>query len=175
MILYHSILLYAISQSLQQEKTGILGNCVFATFSKNIKQLTYAGCQSEIPPNSSRFRMNRKYCYLSSTKFSTMFRIGVEVYFTRSGYFTLGVWLVDNLIEHLGISSINYFLYWWEGPVYSLPPLYSSSGSSCISTKPVYSTSSATWLTLMPVRSDMATRVLLISGWMVAERMGLLS
>ena len=40
MILYHTILLYAISQSLQQEKTGILGNCVFATFSKNIKQLT---------------------------------------------------------------------------------------------------------------------------------------
>ena len=36
-------------------KTGILGNCVFATFYKNIKQLTYAGCQSEIPPNSSRF------------------------------------------------------------------------------------------------------------------------
>ena len=54
MILYHSILLYAISQSLQQEKTGILGNCVFATFSKNIKQLTYAGCQSEIPLNSSQ-------------------------------------------------------------------------------------------------------------------------
>jgi len=32
--------------SLQQGKTGILGNCVFATFSKNIKQLTYAGCVS---------------------------------------------------------------------------------------------------------------------------------
>ena len=64
------------SQSLQQGKTGILGNCVFATFSKNIKQLTYAGCQSEIPPNSSRFRMNRKYCYQSATKFS-------KVYLTR--------------------------------------------------------------------------------------------
>jgi len=61
------------SQSLQQGKTGILGNCVFATFSKNIKQLTYAGCQSEIPLNSSRFRMNRKYCYQSATKFPTMF------------------------------------------------------------------------------------------------------
>ena len=60
------------SQSLQQGKTGILGNCVFATFSKNIKQLTYAGCQSEIPLNSSRFRMNRKYCYQSATKFSTV-------------------------------------------------------------------------------------------------------
>ena len=35
-------------------KTGILGNCVFATFSKNIKQLTYAGCQSEIPLNPSQ-------------------------------------------------------------------------------------------------------------------------
>ena len=34
-------------------KTGIFGNCVFATFSKNIKHLTYAGCQSEIPLNSS--------------------------------------------------------------------------------------------------------------------------
>ena len=35
-------------------KTGIFGNCVFATFSKNIKQLTFAGCQSEIPLNSSQ-------------------------------------------------------------------------------------------------------------------------
>ena len=60
------------SQSLQQGKMGILGNCVFATFSKNIKQLTYAGCQSEIPLNSFRFRMNRKYCYQSATKFSTV-------------------------------------------------------------------------------------------------------
>ena len=41
------------SQSLQQGKTGILGNCVFATFSKNI-HLTFAGCQSEIPLNSSQ-------------------------------------------------------------------------------------------------------------------------
>ncbi len=60
------------SQSLQQGKTGILGNCVFAKFCKNIKQLTYAGCQSEIPLNSSRFRMNRKYCYQSATKISTV-------------------------------------------------------------------------------------------------------
>ena len=64
------------SQSLQQGKMGTLGNCVFATFSKNIKQLTYAGCQSEIPLNSSRFGMNRKYCYQSATKFS-------KVYLTR--------------------------------------------------------------------------------------------
>ena len=35
-------------------KTGILGNCVFATFSKNIKHLTFAGCQSEIPFNFSQ-------------------------------------------------------------------------------------------------------------------------
>jgi len=80
------------SQSLQQGKTGILGNCVFATFSKNIKQLTYAGCQSEIPLNSSRFRMNRKFCYQNATKFSTMFRVGVEVYFTR-----MGLWRVVRL------------------------------------------------------------------------------
>ena len=64
-------------------KTGIFGNCVFATFSKNIKHLTFAGCQSEIPLNSSRFRMNRKFCYQSATKFSTLSRIGVEVSFTR--------------------------------------------------------------------------------------------
>ena len=65
-------------------KPGIFGNCVFATFSKNIKHLTFAGCQSEIPLNSSRFRMNRKFCYQSATKFSTMFWVGVKVYFTRS-------------------------------------------------------------------------------------------
>ena len=35
-------------------KTGILGNCVFARFSKNIKHLTFAGCQSEIPFNFSQ-------------------------------------------------------------------------------------------------------------------------
>jgi len=35
-------------------KTGIFGNCVFAMFSKNIKHLTFAGCQSEIPLNSSQ-------------------------------------------------------------------------------------------------------------------------
>ena len=35
---------------------------------------------------------------------------------------------------------------------------------SCISINPVHSTSSVTWLTLMPVRSDMATRVRLMSG-----------
>ena len=44
-------------------KPGILGNCVFARFSKDIKHLIFAWCQSEIPINSSRIRMNRNYCY----------------------------------------------------------------------------------------------------------------
>ena len=35
-------------------KTGILGNWVFARFSKNIKHLTFAGCHSEIPFNFSQ-------------------------------------------------------------------------------------------------------------------------
>ncbi len=75
------------SQSLQQGKTGILGNCVFATFSKNIKQLTYVGCQSEIPPNSPQFRMNRKYCYQSATKFSMVYlKKDVEKYLSRMGF-----------------------------------------------------------------------------------------
>ena len=74
-----------------------------------------------------------------------------------------------HLRKHLGINANNYFMFWLEGPVCSLPPLYSSSDSSCISTKPVYSASSATWLTLMPVCSDMASRVLLISGWWQKE------
>ena len=80
------------SQSLQQGKTGILGNCVFATFSKNIKQLTYAGCQSEIPPNSPRFRMNRKYCYQSATKFSMVYlKKAFEKYLAR-----MGLWRVSD-------------------------------------------------------------------------------
>ena len=65
-------LLYAISQSLQPGKTDIPWNCVIATFFQDIKQLTYAGSQSEIPLDSSRFRMNRKFCYQSATKFSTV-------------------------------------------------------------------------------------------------------
>ena len=35
-------------------KTGLSGKCVFATFSKNINYLTFIGCQSEIPFNSSQ-------------------------------------------------------------------------------------------------------------------------
>ena len=48
-----------------------------------------------------------------------------------------------------------------DGGASALPPtpLYSSSGSSCISIMPVYKISSATWLTHNPVRSEMATRV----------------
>ena len=81
------------SQSLQQGKTGILGNCVFATFSKNIKQLTYAGCQSEIPPNSPRFRMNRKYCYQSATKFSMVYlKKAFEKYLARMGLWRVSDW-----------------------------------------------------------------------------------
>ena len=60
------------------------------------------------------------------------------------------------------------------GPIYKASPLHhtSSSSSSCISTKPVYSTSSVTWLMLSPVLSDIATRVRLRSGWMVALSTG---
>jgi len=95
-------------------KTGIFGNCVFATFSKNIKQLTFAGCQSEIPLNSSRFRMNRKFCYQSATKFST-------VILTRVLRSILQEWVCGGLsdcdelvwhqIEHLAINEANYFMY----------------------------------------------------------------
>ena len=103
------------SQSLQQGKTGILGNFVFATFSKNIKQLTLAGCQSEIPLNSSRFRMNRKFCYQSATKFSTLSRIGVEVYFTRKLEVSDFSGTVGNYLEdHRGNLHQNWWLqnYW---------------------------------------------------------------
>jgi hypothetical protein len=77
---------------------------VFATFSKNIKDLTFAGCRSEIPFNSFQFPTNRKYCYQSATKFSTMSWVGVKVYFTRSGYFTL---MVSNCEELVGVFSGN--------------------------------------------------------------------
>jgi len=80
--------------SLQQGKTGILGNCVFATFSKNIKQLTYAG-----------FRMNRKYCYQSATKFS-------KVYLTRVLRSILQEWacgVVSDCEELVGVTHRR----WW--------------------------------------------------------------
>ena len=77
-------------------KTGIFGNCVFATFSKNIKQLTYAECNSEIPPNSYRFRMNRKYCYQI---FEGAPDKGVEKYFAR-----IGLWMVSDCEELVGVT-----------------------------------------------------------------------
>ena len=90
-------------------KTVILRNAILSAFSKSIKQLTHAGCQSEIPLNSSRFRSNRKFCYQSATKFSKMFWVGVGV------YFTLDIWLEWHLRKYLGINSPNYFLYWCVG------------------------------------------------------------
>ena len=55
-----------------QAKLIFLGTVLLQRSFKDIKQLTYAGCQSEIPLDSSRFRMNRKFCYQSATKFSTV-------------------------------------------------------------------------------------------------------
>jgi len=63
--------------SLQQGKTGILGNCVFATFSKNIKQLTYAGFS--IPYESE---VLLPICYQI---FEGVPDKGVEKYFARMG------------------------------------------------------------------------------------------
>ena len=112
------------SQSLQQGKTGILGNCVFATFSKNIKQLTYAGCQSEIPPNSPRFRMNRKYCYQSATKFSMVYlwRRLLKSILQEWACGEVSDWCF-HMRKHLGINASNYFMYQWAGPVRCPLPL----------------------------------------------------
>ena len=90
------------SQSLQQGKTGILGNCVFATFSKNIKQLTYAGCQSEIPLNSSRFRMNRKFYYQSATKLPTLFKYLYPIIFSSVTFVLNG-----KLGNYIPLSSLS--------------------------------------------------------------------
>ena len=58
-------------------KTGIFGNCVFATFSKNIKQLTFAGCQSEISSQLLLIQYESEdllpICYQSATKIPTVF------------------------------------------------------------------------------------------------------
>ena len=43
-----------------------------------------------------------------------------------------------HLIEYLGTNETNYFMYWWGAQWAPLPPLYSSSGISCISTNPVF-------------------------------------
>jgi len=73
-------------------KPGIFGNCVFATFSKNIKHLTFAGCQSEIPLNSSQLL---SIPYESEDLLPICYQISygvpekcVEVDFTRIGDFT---------------------------------------------------------------------------------------
>ncbi len=65
----------------------------------------------------------------------------------------------------------NYFMFWWVGPNGPRGVSYSGISSSC-SIYPVYKTSSVTWLTVRPVRSDMATRVRLMSGWMVLRGRG---
>jgi len=98
-------------------KTVILRNALLSAFSKNIKQLTYAGCQPEIPPNSSRFRMNRKFCYQNATKFSTMFRVGVEVYFTRMGLWrVVRLWRISGGYSQGMMGLVNHLVFqsrWW--------------------------------------------------------------
>ena len=97
------------SQSLQQGKTGILGNCVFATFSKNIKQLTYAGCQSEISLNSSQLL---SIPFESEVLLPICYQIFDYVLGRCQGVFYFGVsdwWL--HLREHLGINLSKYFKY----------------------------------------------------------------
>ena len=88
------------SQSLQQGKMGILGNCVFATFSKNIKQLTYVVCQSEIPLNSSSIPYESEVllpiCYQIFDGDSDK---GVEKYSAR-----MGLWRVSDCEELVGIT-----------------------------------------------------------------------
>ena len=76
-------------QSLQLGKTAIPWNCVIATFFKDIKQLTYAGCQSEIPLNSSQLL---SIPYESEVLLPICYQIfdgdpdkGVEKYFARMG------------------------------------------------------------------------------------------
>ena len=96
-------------------KTGILGNCVFARFSKNIKHLTFAGCQSEIPLNSSQLL---SIPYESEVLLPIRYQIFDDVlgrcqgvFYKKLAFYFEGVWLVQRLIEHLGINPINYFLY----------------------------------------------------------------
>jgi len=70
-------------------KTVILRNALLSTFSKNIKQLTFAGCQSEIPRNSSQLL---SIPYESEDLLPICYQIfegvpdkGVEKYFARIG------------------------------------------------------------------------------------------
>ena len=78
-------------------KTGILGNCVFATFSKNIKHLTFAGCQSEIPFNSSQLLSNPfesevllPICYQI---FDDVLGRSQGVFYKKRVFYLEGVWL----------------------------------------------------------------------------------
>ena len=87
-------------------KTGIFGNCVFATFSKNIKHLTYAGCQSEIPLNSSQLL---SIPYESEVLLPICYQIfegvpdkGVEKYFAR-----MGLWMVSDCEEFVGVTEMG--------------------------------------------------------------------
>ena len=84
-------------------KPGIFGNCVFATFSKNIKHLTFAGCQSEIPLNSSQLLL---IPYESEVLLPICYQISygvpekcVEKYFTR-----MCLWRVSACEELVGVS-----------------------------------------------------------------------
>jgi len=58
-------------------KTVILRNALLSAFSKNIKQLTYAGCQSEISSQLLLIQYESEdllpICYQSATKFPTVF------------------------------------------------------------------------------------------------------
>ena len=92
-------------------KTVILRNALLSTFSKNIKQLTYAGCQSEIPLNSSQLLSTPlSIPYESEDLLPICYQISygvpekcVEVDFTRIGDFT---WRESDCEELVG--EVNY-------------------------------------------------------------------
>jgi len=76
---------------------------VFARFSKNIKHLTFAGCQSEIPFNFSQLL---SIPYESEDLLPICYQIfegvpdkGVEKYFAR-----MGLWMVFDCEELVGVT-----------------------------------------------------------------------
>jgi len=84
---------------------------VFATFSKNIKHLTFAGCQSEIPLNSSQLL---SIPYESEVLLPICYQIFDDVLGRCQGvFYKKRVW---HLMEYLGINEPNYFMYWWAWP-----------------------------------------------------------
>jgi len=98
-------------------KTGIFGNCVFATFSKNIKHLTFAGCQSEIPLNSSQLL---SIPYESEVLLPICYQIFDDVLGRCQGViYKKRVW---HLMEYLGRNETNYFMYQWAAPIRSPHP-----------------------------------------------------